>query len=355
MFLDDYQLFNFTYSDKNLIITLSREITEIDISDKITLQFVINALSDGNLIDRSSVVIELPPTGESCQPQNPDTTPQFENKLYTIRIPPTQPNGRIGQVKAIIPSQVDAPIIYSSIITDEYLKAVLTIESTTGELITQNIVTPGIYRFEVTATNPADDSIGHAEVILTVESVFECPNGNVVVANSLIVKKLKEEQNHDDILPTKFDNCDYTIFHVEPESQTNLFEITNDILGSKLFLRESAAFADMIVPQIQVTLKLMCSEEESQPDILTSKSQRQRRAIEDWNYVLVEDIPYSTDTTILTIIIEDVNNNNPEFIHPKGDVLLGYPEPKLVEKILPESLIHLHVSIYLDNVIIGKL
>lgn len=333
--IDDSELFTISYFDTKLVINLARELTEIDIKDKITLQCVIIAQIDDNFIDRSAVLIELP-SSESCQPQNPDTTPKFENTLYSIRIEPTASNRIVGQVKAIVPSQPDTQLVYSAIITDEHLKTILIIDSATGDLTIQNIVTPGVYRFEVTATNPTDNSIGHAEVILTVSSVLECPSGDVFITNSLIVKKLKEDVAHPDILPTKTGECEYQIFHVEPQSQRDLFEITNDMLGSSIFQRESDVFAGMIVPQIQVTLKLVCD------SVLPIA--RQRRAIEDWNNVLVEDIPFSTDTTILTIIIEDVNNNAPEFIEPTGDVLLGYPEPALAEKLLPQSLIQLSVS-----------
>lgn len=61
-------------------------------------------------------------------------------------------------------------------------------------------------------------------------------------------------------------------------------------------------------------------------------------------YVLANDIDYTPDITVLTVIIEDINNNKPIIQTPIHGSWIGYPAPKLVDHILPEHLIKVHAT-----------
>lgn len=130
--------------------------------------------------------------------------------------------------------------------------------------------------------------------------------------------------------------------YVQINSETNQ-------LTSISFDRESETFSTYEVPQIQVTLQLSCdgeiSEESSSADVLNSTTRYLTavnplsRSIEPgtddgrW-YVLASDIVHSARTTVLTIIIEDENDNAPVFVQPLAPII-GYPDATVAEQIMP--------------------
>lgn len=132
--------------------------------------------------------------------------------------------------------------------------------------------------------------------------------------------------------------------YVEINSDTNQ-------LSSISFDRESETFSTYDVPQIQVTLQLSCDDEilEEPSSTVVDNSTRQLRpaylqsrfiepGTEDgrW-YVLASDIVHSSRTTVLTIIIEDENDNEPVFLQPLAPII-GYPDATIAELIMPAQV-----------------
>lgn len=121
--------------------------------------------------------------------------------------------------------------------------------------------------------------------------------------------------------------------------------------------REDRIFNEYEVPQIQIKLKLNCGDittvaasqfERDQPTSANVTQLQLARsiipAIGDgrW-YTLLNDIDFSSDTTVINIIIEDVNDNYPIFdaLTPS---LIGYPEPEIANHIIPSQLVAIHAT-----------
>lgn len=61
--------------------------------------------------------------------------------------------------------------------------------------------------------------------------------------------------------------------------------------------------------------------------------------IQKQNLILTDDILFSTNLMFLNIVIEDQNDNYPVFTHPPTkNFIVGYPEQKLADKLLPPNL-----------------
>lgn len=123
----------------------------------------------------------------------------------------------------------------------------------------------------------------------------------------------------------------------------------NLMLESISFDREDPIFNEYEVPQIQIKLKLNCS------DVTPIASQTQRllsgsvppsskltRSIDPSMgdgrfYTLTNDIDFTFDLTVINIIIEDVNDNYPIF-DPSTPPLIGYPAPEVANHIIPTHL-----------------
>lgn len=246
-------------------------------------------------------------------------------------------------------------------ISIDHLAQKIRIDVKTAEISVQSAVSPGIYSFYVIARNPTNNANGRALVRLTVTTVNQCGD-KYQVDSSLIIHNLIENKGHEIMDVTVVQDCEYSVFHVEPESLSNIFSIENNMLTSKAFDREGIEFIDMALPQFQMTLKLSCPEIVNKGKISSKSFQNstnnpliqstsksittlQQRADDVRQYILTENIKHLWDTTMLTIIIEDENDNDPIFVNPAANVLLGFPEPKVAEKILVPFLITLYVCI----------
>lgn len=120
--------------------------------------------------------------------------------------------------------------------------------------------------------------------------------------------------------------------------------------------REDIIFNDYEVPQIQIKLILDCGLTPNQANYfglhqtssLNSSQLQIPRSINPsfgdgrW-YTLTNDIDFTPDLTVINIIIEDVNDNQPIF-DPITPSLLGYPEPEAANHIIPSHLVVIHAT-----------
>lgn len=123
-----------------------------------------------------------------------------------------------------------------------------------------------------------------------------------------------------------------------------------------MFDREDITFSEYEVPQIQIKLKLNCGEDttpasqfqRNQPPPENVTHSQLPRSIDPsisdgrW-YTLTNDIDFTSDLTVINIIIEDVNDNHPIF-DPTTPSLIGYPEPEIANHIIPSQLIVIHAT-----------
>lgn len=121
--------------------------------------------------------------------------------------------------------------------------------------------------------------------------------------------------------------------------------------------REDIIFDGYEVPQIQIKLRLICGEIP-----IAGNQLNQNRQISGMNvtpfhssrsinpsigdgrwYTLTNDIDFTSDWTVINLIIEDVNDNIPEF-DPLTPTLIGYPEPEVANDIMPSCLVIVHAT-----------
>lgn len=91
----------------------------------------------------------------------------------------------------------------------------------------------------------------------------------------------------------------------------------------------------MIKPQIQLTVRLSCPEKLSR----RRRSVFENPVLENSHLLYLDDIPLKLDTTIISVILKDSNDNAPEFVVPSSTDPIGYPDIEVNPDILPDYLI----------------
>ncbi|GAB0099876.1 hypothetical protein DMENIID0001_157670 [Sergentomyia squamirostris] len=362
----------------NLItLTLREPLSEEDIEDKNFLQFQVIATRPGIEEGAAVVFIDLmkvcpevttmePPTTlepTTCPPpvecpttvstDEPGSTPEpttaapppdpelcpdpegpiFQDDFYTFRIFYGQ-MGVIGIVRASHPEHPSESIEYSLNIKDDVLVDQISVDEVNGEVRIVDQLMVGVYGFEVFATILVDDErkTGRALVTLIVESNEKC--SPTPVDMSLMVRRLEENAEHD-IMSSQIEQCQFQVLGFIPNDQ-DYFYIDNQRLKSINFDREADIFADMAIPQFQVSLKLECPENHRRKRSILSRLLNNQRDIDVKDYVYTNDIPHASTITVLNVIIEDVNDNKPEITYPTASdgFIFGYPEPSLADKLM---------------------
>ncbi|XP_055687646.1 cadherin-related tumor suppressor-like [Lutzomyia longipalpis] len=377
---DDSRFFTFTNIQNVINIQLQEQIVEEELEDKNFLQFMVVATRPGVEEGATAVLIDLLktcpevtiPTTEEPTPCPEVTCPTFptDGPTEPTPSPPTQPPpelcpdpegpvfqedfytyrvsygqlGNIGAVRASHPDESALDVIeYSLNFKDDSLGEKISIDGASGQIGILEQLIPEVYGFEVFASILVDGErkVGRALVTVIVEANELC--SPTPVETSLMVRRLKENAEHE-IMSTQIENCEFEILGFQPNDQ-EYFYIENKLLKSIEFDREAEIFADMLIPQFQISLKLDCPET---PEI------RRKRSI-SWlasqavprdldgpkEYVYTNDIPHASTVTILNVIVDDENDNKPEIIYPTPETGLtfGYPEPSLADKLLLSNVL----------------
>uniref|UniRef100_A0A1L8D6T6 Cadherin domain-containing protein n=1 Tax=Nyssomyia neivai TaxID=330878 RepID=A0A1L8D6T6_9DIPT len=278
----------------------------------------------------------LPPPELCPDPEGP----VFQEDFYTYRIFYGQ-LGNIGVVTATHPDESPLDVIeYSLNFKDDSLAEKISIDSSTGQMSILDQLIPEVYGFEVFASIlvDGDRKVGRALVTVIVEANEQC--SETPVETSLMVRRLKENAEHE-IMSSLIGNCEFYILGFLPNDQ-EYFYIENQFLRSIEFDRESEIFADMEIPQFQISLKLECPETRRKRSVSWLASISQPRDLEGpKEYAFTNDIPHASTVTVINVIVDDENDNKPEIIFPTAatGLTFGYPEPSLAEKLLLSNVL----------------
>lgn len=174
--------------------------------------------------------------------------------------------------------------------------------------------------------------------------------GDEIVVPPLITLDRDEEEPHNNLVvlqPTLHAGCHFTLNSLYPSDQDWLF-VDDNGLHARVIDREHPSIAFMTLSQVQVELILHC---ESDNNIRTKRSERT-----DWfseidygtkNWILTDSIPYNSRRSLVNLIVNDINDNDPIFVGKEHEpIAVGYPIDELEERILPRSLAELKVSLF---------
>uniref|UniRef100_A0A182WB61 Cadherin domain-containing protein n=1 Tax=Anopheles minimus TaxID=112268 RepID=A0A182WB61_9DIPT len=337
---------------RDIQLRLSRSISTSDFQGLEMVRLVLLAKVSDDIWSTCSVTLMVP-EGTPCIPLPPvvdctscyncttggvqDDVPLFAygNFRFQLRSDTTGP---IGSVTATVKDPTS--IVQHSIdVEDDYLQSQLSI-TPEGLLMIANPIIPNVYQFLVHATNTAAGKKSSANVWLDVLNRYECTEGEkqTTVDQVLIVEHLEEERPYTSILSTQLNpSCSYELISEHPTDNEQPYfyiDLETNWLASRSFDRENEdLFGDMQVPQFKLVMKLQClATDETREHDLVKRS-------------LVETgtINYASDITIVTIVVDDINDNDPVFVHPiilSGNaVQLGFPEPSLANKLMLSGLI----------------
>ncbi|XP_052873584.1 uncharacterized protein LOC128278898 [Anopheles cruzii] len=333
-------------SGRYVQLRLSSPITIADFQGLETVHLLIEARAAEGSTGSCAVVlsvpegtpcISLPPIVDCSKCYNCNTSgvlsdvPVFEYGSFQFQLR-SDTSGAIGSVRATVKDPL--VVVDHQLITDDaYLKLYVTI-SAEGALSLIRPIAPSEYRFSVRASNREAGKQSSVGVMLDVLSEYECTEQGIkmpTVDKTLVVLHLDEESPHPTIFPVGLNVCEYEILSQSPLNDSwPYFYIDSETgwLASHSFDREDHnLFAGMEVPQFQLRLKLVCSSEE--------KLFRAKRSLIETN-----SINYAPDATIISIVVDDINDNDPLFVQPAITpeavtvVHLAYPQPALAARLM---------------------
>ncbi|XP_053665370.1 uncharacterized protein LOC128714520 [Anopheles marshallii] len=340
---------------RSIQLKLSRSISASDFQGLEMVRLVLLAKASDDIWSTCSVTLMVP-EGTPCIPLPPvvdcsscyncttggvqDDVPVFAygNFRFQLRSDTTGP---VGSVTATAKDPT-AVIQHSLDVEDGYLQSQLTI-TREGLLMIANPIIPNVYQFLVHATNPAAGKKATAKVWLDVLNRFECTEGDKqsTVDQLLIVQHLEEERPYSSILSAQLNpSCTYELVSEYPtDNQQPYFYIdpVTNWLGSRSFDREDEElFGDMQIPQFKLVMRLNCLETDE-------ARERDRRSLVKRSLIETDTINYASDVTIVTIVVDDINDNDPVFVEPTilsgNAVHLGFPEPSLANRLMLSGLI----------------
>ncbi|KAL5290869.1 hypothetical protein ACFFRR_010328 [Megaselia abdita] len=276
------------------------------------------------------------PVPDHCPtPAPPSDFPVFQKDLYVFDVFPAY-TGSLGFVQA--ETEMEASLKYTLIVVDEYLRGVIDINPTSGELTLTGFPKPGQFKMAAFAENVITKASNKTEVLLRVEAIIPCDD-HAMVSHALLVKEIEEEKE-EFIIGSNVEGCIFEVIGSVPSDEENPFfkvdKSTQEIVSRKID-READVFKNMIKAQIQLTVRLNCPEE-----LRESRSKRsifEEPVLENNHLLYLDDIPLKIDTTIISVILKDINDNAPVFVVPSSSDPIGYPDSEVNQDILPDYLI----------------
>ncbi|XP_055610791.1 protocadherin Fat 3-like [Uranotaenia lowii] len=346
-------LFSLNRNGRKVELLLARDVTAEDFRD---LEYVFVAI-EATIPDEGSgtcfMVIMLPDEKDGTCTERPpifdctecfdcstglplDDVPVFSYGNYRFAIK-TETLGMVGLVRALA-KDPSAVIEHRALIDHDYLKERVSFTKE-GILRVDQQLASDHYSFLVEAINVDSKKLATVSVTLDVTQDRECPANPddpkvVSVEKALVVLSLQEESPHPNVYPTQLGQCEYEMIDERPNGESMYFSVDSEThwLTAKAFDRENAElFQGMTIPQFQLRLQLVCPNEEPQPE---PESRLFKRSL-----IETEDINYARDVTVINVIVEDVNDNDPYFVNPSGNVNIGYPTASIAANLLLPELI----------------
>ncbi|GJQ70536.1 hypothetical protein Trydic_g22939 [Trypoxylus dichotomus] len=226
----------------------------------------------------------------------------------------------------------------------------LNLDPVTGMLTNNNFLPAGVHGFTVTATGQISAATAETSVTITVQPFEICSDG-ARVTYTLLVKQVPENQASTLLTAAFEDETDYQleIESVSPAAGRGLFYVSDDgqSLGCSALDRESNHFAGMDVTQYTVTVLVTeitdtdyITVDEYRNNILHIPSelrvQKRSTKAETSQCVLINDISNDVTRTTIVVVVEDVNDNEPQFA--PTNMVIGYPTNSLLSAIAPAYL-----------------
>ncbi|CAG5040178.1 unnamed protein product [Parnassius apollo] len=305
-------------------------------------------------INSSHIVLELhvPDAGavlilDVADLENPILpTVKFASDSYVIQVEKTQ-TGFIGQVTATADN--GEAVSYSLEIDNDHLQDRLSINNN-GELHLSAPANSGVYSFQVVATSIYTRVNGTAKVQLTVEAVTTC--STEIVVPPLIVMDRDEEEAYENLVvlnSTTLQDCRYEITNLWPVEQNWLY-VDEYGLHTRSIDREDPSIAFMALSQIHVELILHCKSDEPARTKRSINADAKPNPLGPYDYgthkwVLTDTILYNARRSVVNLIVNDINDNDPIFIGKENEpIAVGYPLPELEEIVSPRALVKLKAT-----------
>lgn len=349
---EDFNLLSITSEANVVTVTLRRSLTDADIAGQSYLKCSLLASINDQQMATTTILIDFPIVSKA-EPQ----VPEFEKLMYSGKLD----SGRHLQLETVLLKSatysadleftLDGPDDSFFQLEQNLDKITITLRR---QLTDADIIGRSHFSLVLVAKNPGV-GVASTAIVIQLASVTCPPDSSQHVNDTLLIKYLMENQIHTDIMQGQTEDCEYVVISTIPN---NAVYVRNDPdthrITSIALDRESAAFEYMAVPQIEVQLQLVCDTDPKSSAGLAGDSQESDvtaiatteafsldpKAIDGRTYVLTKSMTYAPRRTQLTIIIEDENDNAPQFVYPlTNQQLYGYPTGRLAELIMPEHLI----------------
>ncbi|XP_058974919.1 uncharacterized protein LOC101889132 [Musca domestica] len=334
-------------SSQQLDVVLKHPILEMILEERSILMLNVNAKlkgSSSSVADVLMIFIELPKK-ECPAPIKPELNPPSFSSTNYVFTTFTNTTGSLGAVRAYSESN-NAMFHYMLEVGNETLAQRLSIEPFSGELMLYGSLEVGNYLFNVSAENLETHEWARTQAVLKVSEKEQCKiYEGVTVEKTLVIKHVDEERRYYGLWDMRFnENCTFYIADIWPKEKEYLYvnESTNklDLLAVD---REDAMFRNMSDAQIIVQLKLICGAQPN-PNPLPLNHTRSARTLEPLEHIYSQDISYSPDTMWLHLLIDDINDNAPQFKYKYSRDYLGYPASKVPLDVYPEYLIKIEAT-----------
>uniref|UniRef100_A0A1W7R529 Cadherin domain-containing protein n=1 Tax=Aedes albopictus TaxID=7160 RepID=A0A1W7R529_AEDAL len=164
-------------------------------------------------------------------------------------------------------------------------------------------------------------------ILIDLKKTLSNESNVTAVEKTLSVLHLEEEQEHEEVFPSEVDDCTYRIIHQIPNRTESIFSVdesTGWIVASKFDREDTELFGNVDPPQFQLVLQIRCPTSEGTPESPP---------------IFVDEIPYSIDSTYLSVIVDDINDHSPEFTFPSEGDRFAFPVARLSERLLPSKLL----------------